>query len=392
MKSTSVFLVFCLSVMCASTAAIPKKPNVIIIPTDDPGAVDNNCLGSKDFITPNPDRLAKEELQCSPVSAVAPFGTPSWVEVSMPVLKKLEQENRKISWPGKTAGVAVDPATGHVFMIVPGQGIWKSQDQGSTFNRIDQGQVGGRCETSYSLQFDPSGKRLACFMLDGKCGITVDGGKTWASFTDLGRNWDYAAVDWSSHPVKNIIGARHETGGEVFLSHDAGKTWGKLFADPEFEKTGGLGIFGAKTLVYTMKGRGIQRSINSGKTWTQISDLEPWGRVVRIRNGTAYWLTRKGLLVSKDKGATWTRKGATVEASIGPLFNLKDEEHMAVAGLKGIFETRDEGASWTFVAKLPAKFDLPKPGWFSNLDWDPERGLYYSSRMGMATFKLKVGE
>ena len=59
---------------------------------------------------------------------------------------------------------------------VLGQGIWKSADQGKTFARADAGEIGGRCETSYALQFDPAGKRLACFMLDGKCAMTADGG------------------------------------------------------------------------------------------------------------------------------------------------------------------------------------------------------------------------
>lgn len=316
----------------------------------------------------------------------------SWTDVSAPILQKLKDENKKIDWPGGSAGVAVDPATGDVFMVVPGQGLWKSSDQGATFARVDEGLVGGRCETSYSLQFDPAGRRLACFMLDGKCGMTADGGKTWSPFTGLGRNWDYAAVDWSADPVKTIFGARHENGGDVYLSPDAGRTWSKLFIEPEFEKSGGLGIFGEKVLVYTMKGRGIQRSTDAGQNWTKVSDLEPWGRVVRVRKGVGYWLNKGGLLVSRDQGATWEKQGAPVEASIGPLFDLKDEKHMAAAGAKGIFVTKDGGETWTPVAPLPEKFSLPKAGWFANVDWDPARGLYYASQMGKATFKLEAGK
>ena len=39
---------------------------------------------------------------------------------------------------------------------------------------------------------------MACFMLDGKCGMSLDAGRTWQPFKDVGRNWDYAAVDWTA--------------------------------------------------------------------------------------------------------------------------------------------------------------------------------------------------
>lgn len=116
------------------------------------------------------------------------------------------------------------------------------------------------------------------------------------------------------------------------------------------------------------------------------------GGVVRIRKGVGYWLNKDGIWVSKDKGATWTKEGSPVEATIGPLFDLKDDKHMAAGGAKGIFETSDGGATWNPVAPLPEKFSMPKPGWYATLDWDPVRGVYYASQMGMGTFKLEAGK
>jgi len=331
-------------------------------------------------------------LVASRVSHAADPGqaTPQWVAVSDTTLRQLEADGKKTDWPGKTAGVVVDPASGDVYMIVAGQGVWKSSDRGKSFKRCDDGKVGGRCETSYALNFDPTGKRLACFMLDGKAACTVDAGRTWRSFTDVGRNWDFAAVDWSTADVKNIFAGLHESGGQVMLSTDGGRSWQKLFEDPEFDKTGGLGIFDARTLVYTQKGKGIQRSTDAGHTWTKVSDLQPIGRVARILNKTAYWLGREGLLTSSDNGATWNVQGNPVEASIGPLLDPRNEQHIVVAGVKGISRTTDGGRSWTAVATLPPGSDIPKPGWYSNIAWDPVNDIFYVSKMGNPTYRLEL--
>jgi photosystem II stability/assembly factor-like uncharacterized protein len=305
-----------------------------------------------------------------------------WVNISDPIVQKLTEEGKKFGFSGQSAGVVCDAATGDVYMVVNGLGLWKSSDKGATFNRVDGGTVGGRCETSFALNADPAGGRLACFMLDGKCAFTPDAGKTWRPMKDLGRNWDYATVNWADEKVTTILGARHEVGGECYLSDDAGATWKLLFKDKEFDKSGGLGVFDAKTLVRTWDKKGIERSTDTGATWTKVSDLQPLGRVARVSKGVAYWIAKDGLLVSRDKGATWEKIGAECPGTIGPMFDPKDEKRLAVAGKEGIFTTSDGGKTWTRVAALPEKYDVPRPGWFTNVGWDPVNNLFYASKMG----------
>ena len=315
-----------------------------------------------------------------------------WINISDALLEKITADGKKPAWPGATAGVVCDPASGDLYVVVAGLGLWKSSDRGATYSRVDGGSVGGRCETSFAINADPAGKRLACFMLDGKCAITSDAGKTWEPMKELGRNWDYAAVDWSTAKVTNIFGTRHEVGGEAYLSTDGGKSWKLLYKDADFDKTGGLGIFDDKTLVRTWASKGIERSTDAGQTWAKISDLQPIGRVVHVNKGIAYWIAADGLLTSKDKGATWTKVGDACPGTIGPMFDPKDETHLAVAGAKGIYESADGGKTWRLVTALPEKFDVPRPGWFTNVAWDPSHGVFYASRMGKPAFRWEAGK
>jgi len=43
----------------SQTANQARKPNILIIYTDDQGSIDVNCYGSKDLVTPNMDMLAE---------------------------------------------------------------------------------------------------------------------------------------------------------------------------------------------------------------------------------------------------------------------------------------------------------------------------------------------
>src|ERR1041384_6674789 len=94
----------------------------------------------------------------------APQEKGQWVPISEGVTSKA-----KTAWPGLTAGIAVDPSTGDVYMAVSGAGLYKSSDKGATFERCDGEMIGGRCETGAAINVDPERPgRIACFMLDGE--------------------------------------------------------------------------------------------------------------------------------------------------------------------------------------------------------------------------------
>jgi len=61
----------------ATSGASDRKPNVLVILTDDQGYADLSCQGSPDIRTPNIDRIAREGVRCTHAYVTAPQCGPS---------------------------------------------------------------------------------------------------------------------------------------------------------------------------------------------------------------------------------------------------------------------------------------------------------------------------
>jgi len=313
-----------------------------------------------------------------------------WVNISDPVVAALTNAGVTIPWPGNTGGVAVDRVSGSVCLDVCNLGLWQSTDQGRSFHRIAEGKISGRCEFGYAINGDSAGGRMACLLLDGQGGLTLDGGRTWQPFAQVGRNWEYGAVDWSDPQARAIFADRHESGGEMYLSSDAGATWKFLGKHPEWAS---LGVFDASTLVVGTT-NGILRSTDGGATWAPVSTLHPVGRLAVYFQGLTYSLAQEGLITSGDKGATWQVTGAAREAGWGPFFG-KDARTIVVADTQAFWQTTDGGRTWKRLAPLPpfpGGFAPTVPGQFLSVGWDPQANLLYASRLGNPTFRLQLGK
>jgi photosystem II stability/assembly factor-like uncharacterized protein len=311
--------------------------------------------------------------------SVAPLLAAEWENISDAPIAAAQV---KPGYAGPTAGVVVDPASGDVFMVVNDQGLWRSNDHGATFARCDGKNIGGRCETGWALQADPAGKRLACFMIYGDSAMTTDGGATWTKWKS--SHFDFGAVDWAG-TGRRLLALRHESGGMLTTSDDAGATWKDL--EKGFAT---CGVMDRSTFVATKeKESGIFRSTDAGKTWTKVVDAKPTAGVPVVFNGAAYWPTGKALLVSRDKGATWSDLGMPVEATHGPIFDTlaKDSAHFVVIGKSGFSETRDGGKTWQLAAPLPAGFTTNRVG--PNFAWDARANIFFASTMTKPTFKLQ---
>ena len=321
-----------------------------------------------------------------------------WIDISTSLIEKLKSQGDKLAWPGGCSGVSVDRLTGRVVVKVVGGGLWRSADQGVSWQRIDGGTVSGRDETGWATHVDQNDpQRMASFSLDGLAGFTADG-KKWRSFTDNGRNWDFGSADWSDAAPQTIIAAKHETDppGEVDLSTDGGRTWRKLAIrlNGKQDLVAMVGVLDAKTLVYS-NGQGILRSTDTGVSWAQVSAANPLTRIPVCFRGVVYLGTAAGLLVSKDQGATWQTQGAPVTFQQGPFFGA-DERTMMALGSDGAWLTQDAGQHWVRVAGLKPNergqgFSFATK-WFGCYAWDPVNNILYASTMGNPAFKLELGK
>lgn len=307
-----------------------------------------------------------------------------WQNISADVYKKLQDEAKPQGDIKHSGGIAVEPVSGDVYLMMCGQGIWKSSDQGASFTRIDDGSFDGRCETGGSFNVDPKGGRMVLATVYGSSALISNGGKSIRRFTS--GHFDYIAVDWPGE-AKTMLTFRHESGETLTLTSDGGQTWtdlGKGF------KGYCVGVFDATTLIAS-RGQGLLRSTDRGSTWKQVSDREATSPVVVNRDGKGYLLSRNGLLVTKDQGATWNIQGSPMDGAVGPVFG-KTAAHMLVVGNEGVMETTDDGETWTKIAPQPP--DYPRIGNLGRtvtptLAFDSERNILYMSRLGYPAYKLK---
>ena len=311
-----------------------------------------------------------------------------WVSVSDGVIAQLQKDGKKVGYPGLTAGVAVDPSSGDLYVVVCDQGLWKSTDKGETFTRVDGGKIGGRCETGFALNFDPKGKRMACFMIYGACGNSLDSGEHWRGWKT--NHLDFGAVDWEA-TGDTLLATRHESGGVLCLSADGGQTWKNLGTEGPDKKINKedrdytmLGMFDAESLLAS-RGDGILRSADRGKTWTSVSDAKLVGAVMSVHNGIGYWMSDKGVLRTTDKGKTWTMAWP-IRAVFGPWFSA-DDHRIVVVGKEGFSESTDGGQTWKPAAPLPPGFNANLVG--PNYAWDSIHDLFYASSMGRHTYRFE---
>lgn len=329
----------------------------------------------------------------------------AWQDLVKPIASNIGAEAE-----ARLVGLAVDRTNGWLY-IQPGQkGLWRSKDQGKTFQQIGADVInngGARHAHSWaSVQVHPAGRKIAVFTMCsgfvepmGMCGYSLEHGASWTELIKFGRQFTLGTINWDSDGKVLLCTGWPDHGGLLYSS-DSGAHWFQRNAS-DAKHYQGVGIFSASVLVASGRSGAIHgatvkdpsvtlRSADAGKTWTKIGNYETWGPVWFFK-GRPYWMSRTGVLTSSDTGKTWTVVGYNlpVDGFAGPYFG-KDETHMVVATARnGFYETTDGGTTWNPLAPYPAVFPAEMTFAWHSFGYDPVHDVLYAHsdkpREGKAT-------
>ena len=287
--------------------------------------------------------------------------------------------------------VAVDRTNGWLYAQPQNCGLWRSKDQGRTFQQIGRDVInkGTRPLPQLGLRPSPSRGRQDrrvqhVLLLEGSHGTLrllagrrryLEGVRQVRTPADrrgheLGRRLQHRALQWMAGPPRAVLQLRRRQALDPPRLEQDGQSsqrFGFFYQ--------GYGIFSPSVLV-TSTGEVTLRSEDAGKTWTEIGKHGASGPVWFFK-GKPYWMSTSGVLTTDDAGKTWTLVGSKLPAwgVAGPYFG-KDERHIVVATATGFYESTDGCNAWHKLCALSSRVRRSRlPVEFLRLRSGPRRSL-----------------
>ncbi|MEQ9425724.1 MAG: glycosyl hydrolase [Cyclobacteriaceae bacterium] len=268
------------------------------------------------------------------------------------------------------AGIPEKPFT--FFMGTTGGGVWKTDDAGTTWNNVSDGQIdAGSMGAIAVATSDPNvifaGTGSACARGNVSAGVgvykSIDEGNTW-SFSGLKNAGQIA--DIIIHPknpdiiyvaaLGNIFGSNEERG--VFRSKDGGASWTKVLFISNGTGVVDLSIDAKNPrILYAAAWRGER------KPWTMI-DGGVEGGVYKTTNGGDDWEKLEGGLPTGELGRIAVEASPAKSGRVWALIVTDSED------TKGLYRSDDYGKSWKHLTN---NHNLLQRGWYyTHLTADPQ--------------------
>ena len=266
--------------------------------------------------------------------------------------------------------VTVDPNNFNVVYVGTGNnGIFKSTDGGSIWNAINNGIPNPSLGSIMDIVIDPTNSNVV-YAGGGGFGApgifkSIDGGTTWAfantGITDVGFGGAPANVDsmvMDPNNPNNLYSAIGVNCGSVYKTVDGAATWTRgigLPCDPTVVRIDPSN----SSVLYTRSAQGINKSVDSGITWSNISGfgansvfyaltIDPFGST------KLYADTNTGVYASTDSGVNWVLSESTLTNVYKGLIADPVRANTVYAGEdRGVetsaFMTTTAGSTWTNI-------------------------------------------
>jgi hypothetical protein len=281
---------------------------------------------------------------------------------------------------GNVSLVAAKPQSKMIIASVAKQGLWATQDGGTTWSKLGTG-PGSAVITNRmsSIVFDPEHSDV--FWESGTWnggGVykTTDGGTTFAQVGNIAHN-DSVSVDLSDPNRKTMLAGPHEATQKLYLSTNGGSAWSDIGAS----LPGGTGfcnstlVLSATTFLVGCEGAGIFLSTNMGSSWQQVGNKPVLPQPLRAANGSIFWAGNGGgVLKSAGQGQPFTQSTtANTAVGVGAPTSLAElpDGRIVVVGKDHLQASADGGQTWKAIGD-----PLPSAGG----GWAGWSGVTYSSQ------------
>lgn len=256
--------------------------------------------------------------------------------------------------------IALDPQDPlALYIATPNNGLWYSYDGAE--NWFPAGSL--KITSVNAVAVDPL----------VKCTIYVASGREIWKSIDCNRSWEVVYTDSRGNiEIKNLaIEKDHRSiyagtsAGDLLLSLDEGKSWQTPYRFPRSIQQIVIDPR-ATEKIYVVMDRGIFRSTDRGKNWTDLTKtFDPFDRAKGTRSlfldlttpETLYVIMKFGIVKSTNAGETWealpllTPPGGVVVR--GFAINPKDGKEIYYSVDNAVYRTLDGGAHWE-VDRIPS--------------------------------------
>jgi photosystem II stability/assembly factor-like uncharacterized protein len=244
-----------------------------------------------------------------------------------------------------------DEAQPFLYALVGGWGVFRSGDDGSTWQQVDRhlprGHLGQALVGFLAVAPDDPALLLASLHEDALEGgpvvfKSVDGGGTWLPRRGLGAP-AAGALALASDRLAYAAG-----GNRLYRSADGGDAWFRGGRRPTESAVLAVAVDPVSGALYIgTKGDGLWLTVDEGASWRAGLSGRTVYAVALGEGRRAYAATDDGLYCSADGGATWSRR----PAPDGPLVALAvapgSPDQLFAAPARGPLQhSADGGATW----------------------------------------------